>query len=212
MKKLLFSAILAVLCFGAFAQDYPYQKVMDATPDELEAQKFEYYKNTNQYRIQFEKGISFWASVAVGADMHHKDDYKITVQMGMDGQKASMEVVIYDRSLYENILEFAQKNGTDLMNMNTGKGEKLNFKYNGLCFSVERQKVEVKDTNTVTGSNNKNTVSTSNSTTTDYSYDKFIYTVVTDVEPWSPQIEKQNAKAARRQAKNKVNNSSQNLF
>lgn len=208
MKKLLCAAFAAILALSAFAQDYPYKKVMDADPQSLEAQNFLYYKNKNQWIIDRQKGAGILASVLLDADMHHKDDYNICVQMGRGGEKASMVVTIYDRDIYDTLLAFADENGENLKTINTGKGERLTYYYDGIYFSIEREKVEVKSTDTITGSNSNQTLSTSSSTTSDYSYDKYIYTVVTDVEPWSPAIEKQKAKEARRAEKGMKNDNS----
>ena len=207
-KKSILLIPALMFALGLSAQDYPYQKVMDASTDELVAQKFLYYKNKNYYELNFEKAVGFLESLLFDAEMHSKDDYNIFVQMGADGQKSSMTVTIYDRSIYETILDFADDYGENIKTHNTSRGEKTTFTYDGMKFSIARQKVEVKDTNTTTGSNEKGTVSTSNSTTTDYSYDKFIYTVDTGIEPSSPWHDKQKAKADKRRDKGQKSTSS----
>ena len=207
-RRLLLIIPALISAMSLSAQDYPYQKVMDASTNELEAQNFLYYKDKNYYELNFEKASGFFASILLDADMHSTDDYNIFVQMGAEGQKSSMTVTIYDRSIYETILDFADDYGENIKTHNTSRGEKTTFTYDGMKFSIARQKVEVKDTNTTTGSNEKGTVSTSNSTTTDYSYDKFIYVVDTGIEPSSPWHDKQKAKADKRRDKGQKSTSS----
>ena len=212
MKKSI--CLLAAILFtvASFAQDLPYGKVLNASPEDLVAQKFTYNKNKNFYNLTHEKASGFLASVVVGATMHSSDDYSITVQMGADQQKSSVEVTLYDRNLYENIVAFIRENGTSVNEFNTGKGERLVGKYEGLTLTIERKKVDIKDTDTITGSNKDGNVSTSNSTTQDYSYDSFIYTIKTGVEPDSPWHQKQAQKQQDRKDKGKAASSSADFF
>lgn len=206
---MILAAVAAIIAVSAFAQEFPYSKIINATPAQLEEQGFLYYKNSNSYTIDREKGISVLASIAVGTTMHDKQDYHIDVQMGENSEKASVTVTFYDKDIYETILKFAAENGENVMDYNTGKGERKSFTALGYFFTIERKVIEVKDTETVTGTNKQGNVSTSKSTTKDRSYDSFIYTINTGVQPASPKIDKQNAKEARRQAKGKKSGSSE---
>lgn len=209
MKKMIMAAMAAFIAVSAFAQEFPYSKVFYASPAQLEEQGFSYSKNSNTYTINHDTGAGWIASLAYGAVMHAQNDYHIDVMMGEDQQKAIVTVRFYDQSIYETILKFAAENGEDVLDVTTGSGERKTYTALGYFFTIERKKVEVKDTDTVTGTNQKGNVSTSKSTTTDVSYDEFIYTINTGIQPSSPKLDKQAAKEAKRQDKGKKSSSSE---
>ena len=212
MKKTLMALAALVLCLSMTAQDFPYKKVLDASKEDLSAQKFKYNKNQNQMSLSFVNGWGVVASALSDMDIPAKNDYTITVQYGQGDEKAWVEVVFYDSDIYHKILTYAVDNTTDLLETKDGNGTRHQFSSQGYNFQLQYRRVEQKSTSTVTGSSDDHKVSTSRSSTEDYSYDKYVYTISTDVEPWSPYLDKQAEKAGKREAKGKKATSSESFM
>ena len=217
MKRLTSTLIVSLLCAAsALAQTYPYQKVMDAEPLELRGQNFRFAKDKNQYILSRTSFGSVLSSIATEADMHGKDDYTITVQLGEQSMKSWMKVEFYDSSIYDTILEFARTNGEGLSDNSTGKGVKYTYTYDGKKFTLAFEKVEVKVTDSQSFSGEKNTSgaldaiigTATTATTSDRSYDKYVYTVETDVPATSPYLDREKAKNERRRANGQKSTSS----
>lgn len=196
MKKTALFAIL-LLCFGLNAQELPYAKMLSLTPDQLKEGKFKYDSNRNQYVLKKTNGlnaVSNWASALNGqsADVKpHPNDYCVIIQNAEEGV-ASVEVVFYKDDTYHELALWANDNGQNLAETNSGKLDKMIFEFDGYNIILAKHTVGVNTTTRNTSARAK---------TIDESYNEYTYTILTGKEPYSPWHQKEAEKQAKRDAK-----------
>lgn len=192
--------------------EFPYSKVLNASDNDLVAQRFKYDQYHNSWTLSHTNG---WNAVAGAiADVHtpSKKDYKIVVQNGRDGQRSSVQVIFYDSEIYHTIQNFGKTNGANYDEDKVGKGSRYTFEYAGMAFTLEYSYEEVKVTHTTTGTTNNHRAAASHSATNDYSYDKYVYTVTTGVPADSDYLRDQALKDAKRKAKGKKARSAESFM
>lgn len=183
--------------------EFPYSKVLNASDNDLKAQRFKYDAYHNSWTLSHTNGWNAVASAIADINTPSKKDYKIVVQNGKDGQRSSVLVVFYDSEIYHTIQNFGKTNGANYDEDKVGKGSRYSFEYAGMVFTLEYSFEEVKVTHTTTGTTNDHRVAGSHSSTSDYSYDKYVYTVSTGVPADSDYLRDQALKDAKRQLKGK---------
>ena len=189
--------------------EFPYSKVLYATDQDLKAQRFKYNAYHNSWTLSRNNGWNVVASILSDVYTPVKEDYIISIQNGEGGQRSSIQVTFFDPEIYHTILAFANEKGSDYAEGKFGKGTRYTFNYAGYKLTLEYTFEEVKVTRTTTGSNSDNRISTSRSTTDDFSYDKYVYTISTGVPAESDYLKEKAAKNARREEKGKKARSSE---
>lgn len=209
MKKVLFAAFAIIFSFSAFAQDFPYEKMLNMTPKELKEHKFKFNEDKNQWILRKSNGLNTTANILSAingqtADIKpSKDDYQITIQNG-DEAVSSVEVIFYNDDTYHELLTFANDNGTDLLSTNSGDITKTQFNYGNNSFIIQLKRI---GSTATTGK-----TSTALVKTIDESYNMYNFTILTGVEPSSDFLKKEAAKEQRRDSKNKKKRSVNDLM
>ena len=188
--------------------EFPYSKVMFATKSELQAQKFKYDSNRNQMKLNHTDGFNAVLNVMSDIYTPAKNDYRIAIQYGEDDQISYVEVVFYDSSIYENIMDFAAAKECKVTTVEKGKGKTYSFNYGGYSFRVEYSHKTVSHTDTYTNSSSNGKHAYSSSSTHDFSYDQYVYTVDTGVKPSSDYLKSKEARKEKRALKGKKSKSS----
>ncbi|MFI3322105.1 MAG: hypothetical protein R3Y50_06225 [Rikenellaceae bacterium] len=200
MKNLL-PILFAILSLTTFAQtEFPYQKLLSLSEEELLDAKFKYDKLDNQYVLKKSNGLQVTANVlgalaGTTADMKpHIDDYIITIQLGDKGI-AYINVLYYNPDTYHQMLTYALENGFDILETNSANLNKIQYNLDRYHFELYAKRVGVSST---TGNTSQALVKT-----IDESYDVYNYTINTDLPANSINIQKQLQKQAKRDEKGK---------
>lgn len=189
--------------------EFPYSKVLKAKDSDLKAQRFKFDSYRNCWTLNHSDGWNVVANILTDVNTPAKSDYRILVQNGEGGERAFVQVTFFDPDIYHTIIAFGTENSSDFAESKFGKGTRYTFTYAGFAFTLEYSFEEVKITRTTTGSSEDRKVSTSHSSTEDYSYDKYVYTISTGVPAASDYLKDQALKDAKRAAKGKKARSSE---
>lgn len=217
MKKLLLFLLIISLATCVNAQEeeqnqneskFPYGKMLKMSDDELSAAKFKYDRYKNQWVLRKLNGLNKASNImsalsGVAANyVPHKDDYQVTIQRGTTGV-AYIEVNFFDNNIYHDIITFAMDNGSDVLETKSGKITKTQFGYDNYLFSLISHAVS------------QGAISSGNyrsATTKDESYESFVFTIYTDIEPASLFLEKQTEAQNKRDAAGKKKKSAAELM
>lgn len=189
----------------------PYGKMMGMSDEELLNQNFKFNKEKNQYTLRKKNGLRVAASI-LGAvadnptnyipDVH---DYEIIIQKGKTGV-SYIEVTFYDAELYRKIMTFAKDDGRNQLDTNTGLSDKIQFDYDKYSFTIAYSTKTQSSAQSTTRDNNTRWSTAkeySSSTSKDESYNIYVFTIHTGIEPSSEYISKQQAKSQKKDAKGK---------
>lgn len=202
----------AVLVEQDASAEFPYSKVLFATDSDLKAQRFKLDSYRNCWNLTHTNGWGVVASILTDVNTPVTSDYRILVQNGEGGGRSFVQVTFFDPEIYHTIINFGKENSTDFDENKVGKGARYKFTYAGYSFTLEYSIEEVKVTRTTTGSSDNSKVSTSRSSTEDYSYDKYVYTISTGVPAESDYLKDKALRDAKRAAKGKKARSSETFL
>lgn len=232
MKKILIVYLIFsfFVAFNLFAQDpvsidttiesrIPYGKMLKLSHEELLNQNFKFNKEKNQYTLKKKNGLRVAANI-LGAIADNPtnyipdiNDYFIIIQKGNTGV-SSIEVIFYDTELYHKIMTFAKDNGQNQLETNTGLSDKIQFDYDKYSFALDYSKKIQSSAQTTTRDNTRWSTAKehSSSVSHDESYNIYVFTIYTGVEPSSEYISKQQEKDRKNNAKGKKKNSAADLM
>lgn len=208
MKKILMTLLLALPLAGFAQAEFPYSKLLYMTTDQLREGKFKYDGDRNQDVLRKTNGVQVTANVlsalgGAGADIRpHVNDYQVVIQYGDEGI-AFVEVTFYKDDTYHDLLTFANDRGTDLLETNSGKLDKVQFNFDQYSFLLSRETREIKATTDRTAAQAK---------TFDESYNVYRYVILTGKPASSPWLTRQAAKQEKRDAKGKKKQSVSDLM
>ena len=211
MRKFLLLLCTWCIAFAAHAQEMPYSKYLSYTKEQFKESHFKYHKKANAWTLSKVNGLNETLNVlAIIADAGEEvrpdvNDYCIIVRLGKDEQVASVEVEFYNDGTYHKLLTFLKDNGQDLVETSSGKLIKHQAYYGDYAveLNMEQHLVSRTSARTTDAKTVKNV---------DESYNEYYLIVRSDVEPWSPRLEKQDAKQAKRDAKGKKKRNVEDLM
>lgn len=203
MKKIL--SLLMLLCFAFAVQaqsEVPYSKYLNFSKSEFKENRFKYDGDTNTWALSKTSGLNTTLNVLAIIANAEEDvrpsskDYAIVVQMGKDEKASYVKVKFYSDETYHKLLTFLKDNGKNLVETSSGKLVKQQAFYGDYSLELNM---------------NQHIISRTSARTIDYktvknvdeSYNEYQFIIQTDVEPWSEYLERQAAKKAKRDAKNK---------
>ena len=200
MKKIFLFALACCLVVAAHAQELPYSKYLKFSKKEYKANGFKYDEDTNTWAMRRVNGWNTTLNVlAVLVDAEEEvrpgqNDYSIMVQYGKEEQVAYVKVVCYNDETYHKLLTFMKDNGLNLVETASGKLVRHQAFYGGynLELNMEQHIISRTSARTADSKTVKNV---------DESYNEYAFIITTDVEPWSPYLDRQAAKKANRAAK-----------
>lgn len=212
MKKIL--SLLMLLCFAFAVQaqsEVPYSKYLNFSKSEFKENRFKYDGDTNTWALRKTSGLNTTLNVLAIIANAEEDvrpsskDYAIVVQMGKDEKASYVKVKFYSDETYHKLLTFLKDNGKNLVETSSGKLVKQQAFYGDYSLELNM---------------NQHIISRTSARTIDYktvknvdeSYNEYQFIIQTDVEPWSEYIERQAAKKAKRDAKNKKKQSVDELM
>ena len=132
-----------------------------------------------------------------------KNDYEITAQLSQNGDIAWIKVLYYDDEIHHKLLTFVADFGQNTLETNAGNKIKIQFEAEGYAMTLEQIHH---------GTQNVTTRTYSAAKILDNSYNSYIFTIYTNQEAWSPNMEKAQLKQAKREAKGKKQQSAADLM
>ena len=211
MKKVLLFVFACCAAFAAQAQDFPYSKYLNFTKEQFEENNFKYHKKDNAWTLSKVNGLNETLNIlAIIADAGEEvrpaaNDYYIVAQLGKEEQVASVEVEFYNDDTYHKLLTFLKDNGQDLVETSSGKLIKHQAYYGGYA-------VELKMDQHIISRTSARTADYKTVKNVDESYNEYYLVIRSNVEPWSPRMDKQAAKQAKRDAKGKKKKNVEDLM
>ena len=202
MKKVLTLALMLCMAFVAHAQELPYSKYLNFNKKEFKENHFKYDDETNTWALRKANGWHTTFNVlAIIADGYEdvrpgRNDYSIVVQLGKEGKASYIKVVCYSDETYHKLLTFMKDNGNNIVETSSGKLTKHQAFYNNYSLELKMEQHLISRTSA-------HTIDPKAIKNVDESYNKYEFTIQTDVEPWSEYLEKKAAKKAKRDAKGK---------
>lgn len=211
MKNVFIIIITLCMAIVANAQDLPYAKYLHFNKSEFKENHFKYNDETNTWALRKTNGWHTAFNVlAIIADAIEdvrpsRNDYSIVVQLGKEDKASYVKVVYYSDETYHKLLTFMKSHGDNLLETTSGKlvRHQANYRDYALELNMEQHIVSRTSARTADPKTLKNV---------DESYNKYEFTIKTDVEPWSEYLEKQAAKKAKREAKGKKKQSVDELM
>lgn len=211
MKKILLLYLTLCISIASFAQDLPYSKYLNYTKEDFKASNFEYKKKANVWYLDKVDGWNVALnilSILADAEMDvrpDEDDYTILVQLGRNDVPSYVKVLFYSNETYHKLLAFIKTHCQDIVDVSSGKITKYltTFDDYDIELSMEQHIVSTTSSRTLDSKAVK---------TVDESYNEYEFTIRTDVEPWSKEIEKEAEKKAKREAKGKKKQSVDELM
>lgn len=203
MRKFVLFWMLLCATFAVQAQaELPYSKYLTYDKKEFKENNFKYDDNTNTWALRKTSGLKTTLNVlAIIADASEdirpsSKDYAILVQMGKEKEASYVKVKFYSDETYHKLLTFLKDNGKDLVETSSGKLIKHQAFYGDYAVELNMKQHNISRTSARTFDYKavKNV---------DESYNEYQFIIQTNVEPWSKYLEKQAAKKAKRDAKNK---------
>ena len=211
MKKFLLLLCTWCVAFAAHAQEMPYSKYLNYTKEQFKESLFKYHKKANAWTLSKVNGLNETLNIlAIIADASEEvrpdaNDYAITAQLGRDEQVAFVEVYFYNDDTYHKLLTFLKDNGLDFVETSSGKLIKHQAYYGDYAveLNMEQHLVSRTSARTADAKTVKNV---------DESYNEYYLIIRSDVEPWSPRLDKKAAKQAKRDAKGKKKQNVEDLM
>ena len=211
MRKFLLLLCTWCVAFAAHAQEMPYSKYLNYTKEQFKESHFKYHKKANAWTLSKVNGLNETLNIlAIIADASEEvrpdaNDYAITAQLGRDEQVAFVEVYFYNDDTYHKLLTFLKDNGLDFVETSSGKLIKHQAYYDDYAveLNMEQHLVSRTSARTADAKTVKNV---------DESYNEYYLIIRSDVEPWSPRLDKKAAKQAKRDAKGKKKKNVEDLM
>ena len=211
MRKFLLLLCTWCVAFVAHAQEMPYSKYLNFSKEQFKENNFKYHKKANAWTLSKVNGLNETLNIlAIIADAGEEvrpaeNDYYIVAQLGKEEQVASVEVEFYNDDTYHKLLTFLKDHGKDLVETSSGKLTKHQAYYGDYAVELNMEQHIISRTSARTA--DYKTVKN-----VDESYNEYYLVIRSNVEPWSPRMDKQAAKQAKRDAKGKKKKNVEDLM
>ena len=215
MRKILIICVLLCTTIAAYAQEVPYSKYLTYSEEEFKENRFKYDDETNTWTLRKTSGLQTTLNVLSILANAEDDvrpstkDYAIVVQMGKEEKAAYVTVKFYSDETYHTLLTFLKDNGKDFVETSSGKLVKHQAFHGDYALELNLKQHGVSRTSSHTASRFLDGKARKS---VDESYNEYMFTIKTDVAPWSVYLEKQAAKQAKRDAKGKKKQSVDELM
>ena len=202
MKQVLLLIFTCCMTLTVHAQEVPYSKYLQFDKKEFKDNHFKYDDETNTWALRKVNGWHTTFNVlAIIADAIEdvrpgRNDYSIVVQMGKENKASYVKVVCYSDETYHKLLTFMKDHGQNTIETSSGKLTKHQAFYGDYALELNMEQHQVSRTSA-------RTIDPKTLKNVDESYNKYEFTIRTEVEPWSEYLEKKAAKKAKRDAKGK---------
>ena len=202
MKQVLLLIFTCCMALAVHAQEVPYSKYLQFSKKEFKDNHFKYDDETNTWALRKVNGWHTTFNVlAIIADAIEdvrpgRNDYNIVVQMGKENKASYVKVVCYSDETYHKLLTFMKDHGQNTVETSSGKLIKHQAFYGDYALELNMEQHQVSRTSA-------RTIDPKALKNVDESYNKYEFTIRTEVEPWSEYLEKKAAKKAKRDAKGK---------
>ena len=202
MKQILLLIFTCCMALAVHAQEVPYSKFLQFSKKEFKDNHFKYDDETNTWALRKVNGWHTTFNVlAIIADAIEdvrpgRNDYNIVVQMGKENKASYVKVVCYSDETYHKLLTFMKDHGQNTVETSSGKLIKHQAFYGDYALELNMEQHQVSRTSA-------RTIDPKALKNVDESYNKYEFTIRTEVEPWSEYLEKKAAKKAKRDAKGK---------
>ena len=202
MKQILLLIFTCCMALAVHAQEVPYSKFLQFSKKEFKDNHFKYDDETNTWALRKVNGWHTTFNVlAIIADAIEdvrpgRNDYSIVVQMGKENKASYVKVVCYSDETYHKLLTFMKDHGQNTVETSSGKLIKHQAFYGDYALELNMEQHQVSRTSA-------RTIDPKALKNVDESYNKYEFTIRTEVEPWSEYLEKKAAKKAKRDAKGK---------
>ena len=202
MKQILLLIFTCCMALAVHAQEVPYSKFLQFSKKEFKDNHFKYDDETNTWALRKVNGwhttFNVLAIIADGIEdvRPGRNDYNIVVQMGKENKASYVKVVCYSDETYHKLLTFMKDHGQNTVETSSGKLIKHQAFYGDYALELNMEQHQVSRTSA-------RTIDPKALKNVDESYNKYEFTIRTDVEPWSEYLDKKAAKKAKRDAKGK---------
>ena len=202
MKQILLLIFTCCMALAVHAQEVPYSKYLQFSKKEFKDNHFKYDDETNTWALRKVNGWHTTFNVlAIIADAIEdvrpgRNDYSIVVQMGKENKASYVKVVCYSDETYHKLLTFIKDYGQNTVETSSGKLIKHQAFYGDYALELNMEQHQVSRTSA-------RSIDPKTLKNVDESYNKYEFTIRTEVEPWSEYLEKKAAKKAKRDAKGK---------
>ena len=202
MKQVFLLIFTWCVALGIHAQELPYSKYFQFDKKEFKENHFKYDDETNTWALWKVNGwhttFNVLAIIADGIEdvRPGRNDYSIVVQMGKENKASYVKVVCYSDETYHKLLTFIKDYGQNTVETSSGKLIKHQAFYGDYALELNMEQHQVSRTSA-------RSIDPKTLKNVDESYNKYEFTIRTEVEPWSEYLEKKAAKKAKRDAKGK---------
>ena len=202
MKQVFLLIFTWCVALGIHAQELPYSKYFQFDKKEFKENHFKYDDETNTWALRKVNGwhttFNVLAIIADGIEdvRPGRNDYSIVVQMGKENKASYVKVVCYSDETYHKLLTFIKDHGQNTVETSSGKLIKHQAFYGNYALELNMEQHQVSRTSA-------RTIDPKTLKNVDESYNKYEFTIRTEVEPWSEYLEKKAAKKVKRDAKGK---------
>lgn len=202
MKQVFLLIFTWCVALGIHAQELPYSKYFQFDKKEFKENHFKYDDETNTWALRKVNGwhttFNVLAIIADGIEdvRPGRSDYSIVVQMGKENKASYVKVVCYSDETYHKLLTFIKDYGQNTVETSSGKLIKHQAFYGDYALELNMEQHQVSRTSA-------RSIDPKTLKNVDESYNKYEFTIRTEVEPWSEYLEKKAAKKAKRDAKGK---------
>ncbi len=202
MKQVFLLIFTWCVALGIHAQELPYSKYFQFDKKEFKENHFKYDDETNTWALRKVNGwhttFNVLAIIADGIEdvRPGRNDYSIVVQMGKENKASYVKVVCYSDETYHKLLTFIKDYGQNTVETSSGKLIKHQAFYGDYALELNMEQHQVSRTSA-------RSIDPKTLKNVDESYNKYEFTIRTEVEPWSEYLEKKAAKKAKRDAKGK---------
>lgn len=202
MKQVFLLIFTWCVALGIHAQELPYSKYFQFDKKEFKENHFKYDDETNTWALRKVNGwhttFNVLAIIADGIEdvRPGRNDYSIVVQMGKENKASYVKVVCYSDETYHKLLTFIKDYGQNTVETSSGKLIKHQAFYGDYALELNMEQHQVSRTSA-------RSIDPKTLKNVDESYNKYEFTIRTEVEPWSEYLEKKAAKKANRDAKGK---------
>ena len=202
MKQVFLLIFIWCVALGIHAQELPYSKYFQFDKKEFKENHFKYDDETNTWALRKTNGwhttFNVLAIIADGIEdvRPGRNDYSIVVQMGKENKASYVKVVCYSDETYHKLLTFIKDYGQNTVETSSGKLIKHQAFYGNYALELNMEQHQVSRTSA-------RTIDPKTLKNVDESYNKYEFTIRTEVEPWSEYLEKKAAKKVKRDAKGK---------
>ncbi|MBR4297960.1 MAG: hypothetical protein IKT82_07230 [Bacteroidaceae bacterium] len=215
MRRFLIICVVLCTALAVQAQDVPYSKYLNFSKQEFKENRFKYDEEYNTWALRKTDKLQATLNVlsviaSAESDVRPSEtDYAIVVQMGEEDKAAYVTVKFYSDETYHTLLTFLKDNGKDLVETSSGKLVRYQAFHGDYALELDMKQHTITRTSSHTASR---IIDRKAEKSVDESYNEYMFTIKTDVAPWSVYLEKQAAKQAKRDAKGKKKQSVDELM